>query len=127
MNHHRWPLSIALLLSAATGAAAGEPPAPLLAILDAHKEEWRPCHEAASKLMANAVAASTASREQRNADVDRLTAESDQIKKDIAKRDCSQLKEGMVKEMRAAGASDADMQAAWGAFVKSLAPAEEKK
>src|SRR5688572_32042770 len=101
MTRLRLPLSIAVVLSGLAGAAFAADQAALLARLDPHREEWRPCYEAATKLLANSVAASTASREQRTADYERLDAESDVLKKDIAKRGCPKLQEGMVKEMRA--------------------------
>jgi hypothetical protein len=121
----RLPLSIAFVLSGVAGATAADQAA-LLAKLDPYKEEWRPCQEAATKLMENALARSTASAENRNADYERLAVEGDGIKKDIAKRGCPKIQERVIKDLRGAGASDQEMQAAWGAFVKSFAPAEPK-
>jgi hypothetical protein len=125
MSRSRLSLSIALVLCGAAASAPADHDA-LVAKLGAYTEEWRPCQEAASKLMENALARSNASAQNRNADYERLAAEGDAIKKDIAKRGCPKIQERVIKELRGAGASDAEMQAAWGAFVKSFAPAEPK-
>ena len=127
MTHLRLPLSIAVVLSGLAGASAvAADQAALLAKLGPYTEEWRPCQEANSKLMENAVARSSAVAENRNADHDRLAAEADGIKKDIAKRGCPKIQERVIKDLRGAGASDQEMEAAWAAFVKSFAPAEPK-
>ncbi len=125
MTRLRLPLSLAFVLSGAAGASPADPAA-LLAKLVPYTEEWRPCQEAATKLLANSLAGSTASAQGQAAEADRLLAESGAIKKDIAKRGCPKIQERVIKELRGAGASDAEMQAAWGAFVKSFAAAEPK-
>jgi hypothetical protein len=134
----RVSLGLAVLLVglgqvAVAGQEAGSSPSPaasgsaarLDAVLARHKDGWRPCQEAAGRLMENAVARSTASAEGRNQDVTKLVAESDQIKKDLAQRDCPKLKQRIATELKETGAADADVEAAWSAFVKSLKPEEK--
>lgn len=140
MNRVHRSLSIAFVLSGFAGASladqvpapaattpASQAVAPLLAALAPHKDAWRPCHDTGIRLLDNAAARSTATAENRTADFARLDAEAEQIGIDFVRRDCSKLKQRMMKDLRAAGAKDADMQPTWNAFLKSLAPVEEKK
>ena len=101
-------------------SAEGEADPKLLAVLNAHADAWRPCHELAGQLLQNALQRSTASAQGQQDELRRLTSEGDDVKRQLSERKCNETKKRMLEDLQKTGAADPDLNQAWRAFTDSL-------
>jgi hypothetical protein len=125
-----FPFAGSVLLTVGCGSAPAPTPAPtttttvpaynaqVTAILAEYRESYRPCVTLPDRMGVAMDLASKAIREGRDKDFKKHTKDLEALRAQAP--ECIKAKEPIVERLKATGAPDAAMQAAWTEFVDSL-------